>query len=577
MTEVNIYSERVDDIPLLMHLQGQMGIPAVLNEAISGPGNRAGLSLGSWLTTWLCFLLSEADHRLCQVEPWAATKIETLQALLPEEVRVKDFTDDRLADALRLLSDDQTWELIEAQLGRRLVRVYHLDSDLVRLDSTTAAIYHETEGTTLFRHGHSKDHRPDLAQFKVRLGSLDPLGMPVARLVVSGAQADDPLYLPALERSRQVGGQGGKLYVGDSNLSALHIRAALAQSGDYYRSPLAGTGQRPAWLRELLAPVVNRQQALASITSPASEGPDGEAKLLALGYELTRPQQQVVDGKVMAWEERVLVIYSPSLAAQQRRGLQHRLEKAEQELSQLIPPRGRGHRQWEEVAGLEAEVAAMLKQYRVDGLLEVSYQQEVATRTVRRYGERPARTTTQGRWVVQVRRNREAINQVRLELGWRLYVTNAPTERLFLPQAVWAYRGAPRMERNFRRLKGRPLGLRPVFVKREDHATGLARLLSLALRVLTVAEFVVREKLRATSATVKGIYAGNPQRATTQPTRERLLQAFAEITLRVVSLPDRVIRHLTPLTEVQQQILLLLGLSASIYEGIVSELQPIPP
>ena len=47
MTEVKIYSERVDDIPLLMHLQGQMGIPAVLNEALSGHGNRAGLSLGA--------------------------------------------------------------------------------------------------------------------------------------------------------------------------------------------------------------------------------------------------------------------------------------------------------------------------------------------------------------------------------------------------------------------------------------------------------------------------------------------------------------------------------------------------
>lgn len=577
MTEVKIYSERVDDIPLLMHLQSQMGIPAVLNEALSAHGNREGLSLGSLLTTWLCFLLSEADHRMCQVEPWAATKMETLQALLPEEVKVKDFTDDRLADALRLLSEDQTWELIEAQLGRRLIRVYHLDSDLVRLDSTTAAIYHETEGTTLFRHGHSKDHRPDLAQFKVMLGSLDPLGMPVATLVVGGADADDPLYLPALERSRQVVGQGGKLYVGDSKMSALHLRGAIAQSGDYYLSPLPSTGQRPAWLRELLAPVFNHQQALAKITSPSSDSADGEAKLLALGYELTRPQQQIVDGKVREWEERVLVIYSPSLAAQQRRGLQHRLEQAEQALSQLTPAPGRGHRQWAEVAELEAEVAAILKRYRVVGLLEVSYQQEVERRTVRRYGQRPARSTERVRWVVRVRRQQEAINQARLELGWRLYVTNAPTERLSLPQAVWAYRGAPRMERNFQRLKGRPLGLRPVFVKREDHATGLVRLLSLALRVLTVAEFVVREKLRATHTTVKGIYAGNPQRATAQPTTERLLQAFAEITLTVVSLPDRVIRHLTPLTEVQQQILLLLGLSASIYEGIVSELQPIPP
>ena len=49
--------------------------------------------------------------------------------------------------------------------------------------------------------------------------------------------------------------------------------------------------------------------------------------------------------------------------------------------------------------------------------------------------------------------------------------------------------------------QGRPLSLTPMYVQRDDHATGLIRLLSIALRVLTLVEFVVRRQLAAEEAT----------------------------------------------------------------------------
>ncbi len=181
MAEVKIETERIDDVPLLMHQQQKMGIPEVLNQVIQPHGNRQGLSVG-WLTTaWLSYILSEADHRMSEVEPWAEDQIQTLSALLPEPVRAKDFTDDRLADVLRWLGDDEAWEEVETQLGQRLIRVYDLKRCPARLDSTTVMVYHDSEGNTLFRHGPSKDHRPDWPQFKVMLAALDPLGMPLAK------------------------------------------------------------------------------------------------------------------------------------------------------------------------------------------------------------------------------------------------------------------------------------------------------------------------------------------------------------------------------------------------------------
>jgi transposase len=54
---------------------------------------------------------------------------------------------------------------------------------------------------------------------------------------------------------------------------------------------------------------------------------------------------------------------------------------------------------------------------------------------------------------------------------------------LSLEQAVLAYRSAYLVERSVGRLQGRPLSLTPLYVQRDEHATGLIRLLSLALRV----------------------------------------------------------------------------------------------
>ena len=106
-----------------------------------------------------------------------------------------------------------------------------------------------------------------------------------------------------------------------------------------------------------------------------------------------------------------------------------------------------------------------------------------------------------------------------------MYSTNQPREELSLEQAVLAYRSEYLVERSVGRLKGRPLSLKPMYVQRDDHATGLIRLLSIALRVLTLLEFVGRRQLAAEGAKLAGLYAGNPQRETARPTAERLLEA----------------------------------------------------
>ncbi len=194
---LTITTERVDDIPLLLAQMQRMGLARLLDAHFPTHGNREGLSLGVVTTIWLTHTLSQADHRMNRVQPWAERRLETLRSCSEGSLEVRDLSDDRLADVLRHLSDDERWRAFEGELTGQLVRVYDLQADCVRLDATTASSYGAVSQDGLLQLGHSKDHRPDLGQLKVMLATLDPLGLPLATEVLSGERADDPLYLPA--------------------------------------------------------------------------------------------------------------------------------------------------------------------------------------------------------------------------------------------------------------------------------------------------------------------------------------------------------------------------------------------
>ena len=74
------------------------------------------------------------------------------------------------------------------------------------------------------------------------MGSLDPLGMPLATDVLSGARADDGFYLPIIKRIRTGWKTPGLLFVGDGKMRALDTRAYLVRHQDWYLSPWPLTG-----------------------------------------------------------------------------------------------------------------------------------------------------------------------------------------------------------------------------------------------------------------------------------------------------------------------------------------------
>jgi hypothetical protein len=99
----------------------------------------------------------------------------------------------------------------------------------------------------------------------------------------------------------------------------------------------------------------------------------------------------------------------------------------------------------------------------------------------------------------------------------------------------------------------------------------LIRLLSLALRVLCLVEFVVRRSLAAAGERLTGLYAGQPKRATAQPTSEALLRAFRGLHLVRVHGVTATLQEITPLSPLQERIVALLELPPDTYSRLLCD------
>jgi transposase len=567
MTEsLTVTSERVDDIPLLLAHMRRMDLPMLLDSYFLIHGNRQGLDFGWTATIWLAHILSQADHRMNQVQPWAERQLQTLRGCSGQDVQVLDLSDDRLAAVLRTLSDDTCWANFERRLTGTLLRVYDLRVERVRLDSTTVSGYWQVTDDGLFQFGHSKDHRPDLPQVKVMLATLDPLGLPIATDVLAGARADDPLYLPAIARVRASVQQRGLLYIGDCKMAALDTRASVHAGGDFYLCPLPAVQVPPALLDQYLSAAresgpptpVERLQA------------DGSLEQIADGYEHSEQLTALVESWPQCWTERRLLVRSLLQARTAEQALRTRLSRAQAALDDLtVRRRGKAH--LPDAATAQQLVEKILARFQVAELLSVTVTEHLEQRRIRAYRDRAARVRETRQITITHAVDTVALSAAIARLGWRVYATNQPATQLALAQVVLAYREEYLVERSLGRLKGQPLSLSPMYLERDDHATGLIRLLAIGLRVLTLLEFVVRRRLAHDGESLVGLYAGNPKRATNHPTTERLLEAFRGITLSIIVEPHQQRRHLTALSPLQQRILALLDFTPTIYTKLCAD------
>jgi transposase len=564
--------ERVDDVPLLLGFLIKLRIPEILDRHLPPHPLHQGLSNGWLITVWISFILSQADHRKSHVQPWVESLQHTIETLIGQPIRPVEFGDDRLTLVLKRLSDLTVWHELETDLWQAQCEVYALPPvERVRLDATTTYGYHTVGEDGVMQLGHSKDHRPDLPQIKLMAAAAEPSGIFLAGDVHPGNAADDPLYLPLYRRVRDILGQTGLLYAGDCKMAALETRAEIAAHGDFYLTRLPLTGEVQAQFPNWVEAALTGEQAGELVEIHRDE------ERLGMGYEFERNQTAEVGTTEYTWTERVQIIHSEATAESQTAALQRRLERAEASIRGLTPPPGPGRTQFTTGWELEQAITAILTEQDVADLLEVKFEREETSRTKfvgrgRGGPHRPKKTEWSVRYqIVSVQRNEAAIQQRVARLGWQVQATNAPVDRMGLGESLLAYRGGWCLERIFHVCKDQPLGIRPLYVRRDDQIEGLTHLLMLALRVLMLFEVLVRRGQQQSAQPLKGLYPGQPKRTTDRPTAKRVLEAIARAQITLTWEEDSMGRryHLSRLPELVKRVLRYLGLTERVYTRLV--------
>jgi transposase len=559
--EFQIQIERINDIPLLIFISKKLGIDQAINRHAGTHLRQKGINNGQLIIGWLAFLMTEGDHCKVGVQDWSQHLTITLSALLGHPISPNEFCDNRLSRLLDRLSRDSVWEAIEADLWKTTIEVYDLPVPGVRLDSTSSCGYHEIKENGIMQFGQSKDHRPDLPQLKIMAAVVEGCGHLIGMDVEPGNKADDPLYLPLIDRVRSMLNISGLLYSGDCKMAAAAIRSSITSHGDYYLVPLPKTGAQGKLLESKVNEIYAGGIGMVPIYS--------KGEPFGYGYEIEREMK--VNGT--KWQERILVVRSLALAKQKQSTLDRNLQKAIMEIKSLTPDPGRGKRQIKDQEILDSKIQAIMNKRGVNGLLRVNYHEKQEEVKRRKNPGRPKKDDEQTieikqRYIIdEVMLEKEAIDQKKLILGWRAFVTNLPVKKLSISQAVLHYKEGWTVERGFHLLKGRPIGIRPIFVRKDSQIKGLTRLLSLGLRIMTFIEILVRHKLKEQNKKVRGFYRGQPSRVTLKPTAHRILDSISRsnINLSRVHIDDRQHWNVTDIPEEIQFVLDLMDFPKKLY------------
>jgi len=236
-----IITERVDDVAFLIGQMVTMGLPEVLDRHRPRHWTQRGRRWGWTAVIWLASIVTEGEHRNVSVETSRKGMKHPLRHLPTQVSEPLDVRDDRWRHLLPHVRKPASWHARARALHERSMEIDDVPQDVIRGEATTVSGEPEVTEGGLGQCGQSQE-APMRPQITVLMGSLDPLGMPLATDVLSGERADDGFDIPSIERLRTGVQTTGLVFVGDGKRRALATRASLARPQDCSLSPLPWTG-----------------------------------------------------------------------------------------------------------------------------------------------------------------------------------------------------------------------------------------------------------------------------------------------------------------------------------------------
>jgi transposase len=498
------------------------------------------------------------------VGQWAASFDPALLGLTGPQAGL--LTDDRLAAVLDQLFDADRASLL-TELVLRAIDEFGVDTSQCHNDSTSVTFQGTRpdrgggrrggKAVPALKHGHNKDHRPDLPQLLWILTVAADGAVPILHRVVDGNLTDDTTHIHTWNSLVKLLGHNDFLYVADSKLATREQMDHIHRHRGRFIAPLPRSRSEDSFFRTDW--IVNHNPGWAQARrrpGPRHDDPPDVWSVLDFAHP-------------SAEGYRIIWVHSTRRAEHDAADRTRRIRQASTALDELNQRLASPRCRLRDLPTIDTAATAEIDRHQAIRWIScyVDKTEQVVGFKSERSG-RPGpdtryRRITRPQWTIHYSIDHDAITRDAASDGCYPLITNDRT--LTAAEILDAFKHQPHLERRHRVLKT-DHDVMPMFRQRPHRIEALLCCHFIALLTAALLERELRNGMRAANIEQLPLY---PElRACTAPTATRILDLFTHLTRD--ELHDHAGNHLQTfqpqLTDLQRQVLTILGMPPSIYQ-----------
>jgi transposase len=543
--------KHLGEMPLLQTIIQSLRFREVLHSYVKAHGNET-IPAVDTLLLMVCNIscgrqpLYELPEWIDRLEQRSLGKVDTGGC---------QFNDDRFGRALdKLFEADRASLVIDIVL--RVIEATGVDLSQLHNDSTTVKTTGQMsqKSTTglQFKHGHSKDHRPDLKQIVYNLTISADGAMPLHYKAYPGNRTDDTLHIEIWNTLCQITGRDDFLYVADSKVCTRKQLAHIVRHGGRVVTLMPQTWKDADLFKQAQRQSPRKKKRILRRLLPNSE------QEYETFYRLAGSDHTAQGHYPLHW------IYSTEKKKRDQKTREKRLRKAEADLSELTIKLN--VRQLKTRSQIQKRVEQLLHSQGVESFYHIDIG-EVEEESRKQIGRGRPTNKTRYETIINTiytltwRRNNAALKREKHLDG--LFPILCTDQTLTAKAALEAYKYQPRLEKRFYQLKTVHLAA-PTLFKKIERVEAMMLLFFLALILQAVIEREVRKQMNVSKIKALSIYPEH--RLAYHPTTAKIFDRFHDISTYQIKTNGRVVEeYRDELTDLQKEILTLLGMTEQDY------------
>ena len=549
MYDENIEIVKVGPLRLFRAIMDRIGIVQIINAAVKWDETQWKISPGTLVAAMMMAVFCGRRALFSLNKLYARQDLELLFGRT--DLSAEDFNDDCLGRALDRLAEAD-FNAIFGGIVLQAFAEYGLNSDTIHADTTSVSVYgdyesRDEEEPLVLARGHSKDHRPDLKQFKYGLATNGD-GIPIYGETLDGNYDDKKWSRDFLEHAPDL-----KRFMTGKTVIVADAAAMSGKSLEAIKRYRLRVVSRLPETFALCGELTER--AFAEGNWQPSTHADDPKKNAA--YKLQPFRAHLVNG-----EYSFVVVQSESLAGTKEKTVEKAVAKEADQLSKALADFGKKRFGSMDEAGAawSLEAAHLAPRYHTLAFAFRRYEEAIVRpRPGRpRKGEKARYQTLYGIEGTATR-DEERIQRTKDMEGTFVLFCSAP--ELTPSEMLRVYKEQAAVENRFRFLKS-PYFVGPVDLKLPRRVKALGYVMLMTLLVYSLFEWSVREGLKRENEPyhVAGSYR------TFRPRGDTVLPELEDVAIYTVRGPEGVIRKLPANYSRQtERIVRLCGFDMSIY------------